>query len=158
MKQNSVYVNEDMENQNVGQSGFQTSADFDDMIVEDLEIGEALEARQIPDVPQPSKQERVHHELLHMPYRIWCAHCVKGRGIATQHKKCNREDKKGVSQITMDYFFPAKEITCLAVKDVDSQAVMGLDVPKKGGGNAWTVKRIQKCIDEYWGRKRVTMK
>ena len=51
-----------LENQAVGQSGFQTSTDFEDMIVEDIEIeenvrGEALEAKEIPDVPQPSKHE-----------------------------------------------------------------------------------------------------
>ena len=56
-------VNEDgLANQAVGQSGFQTSVDFEDMIVEDIEVeenarGEALEAKQIPDVPQPSKHE-----------------------------------------------------------------------------------------------------
>ena len=103
-------ANEDgLENQAVGQSGFQTSTDFDDMIVEDEEIegnvgGETLEAKQIPDVPQPSKHERIHHKLLHMPYRTWCSHCVKGRGMATQHRRIFREDKRGVKQITIDYF------------------------------------------------------
>ena len=62
----------------------QTREDFDDMIMDDNELsealreevsreedlpqGEALEAKQIPDVPQPSKHERKAHELLHMPY------------------------------------------------------------------------------------------
>ena len=113
----------ELRNQQVGQSGMQTGGDFDDMIMDDNELaealreegvpqGEALEARQIPDVPQPSKQERKAHELLHMPYRVWCSDCVKGRGMGTQHRKCTRTEKRGVSQVAMDYFFPAPNLTC----------------------------------------------
>ena len=150
----------ELRNQQVGQSGMQTGGDFEDMIMDDNELaealreegvsqGEALEARQIPDVPQPSKQERKAHELLHMLYRVWCSDCVKGRGMGTQHRKCTRTEKRGVSQVAMDYFFPAPNLTCVAVKDVDSQAVMASVVPKKGGGNIWTVRQIKNCIDNY---------
>ena len=98
------------------------------------------------------------HKLLHMPYRSWCSDCVKGRGMASQHRKCKREEKKGVSQVAMDYFFPAPNLTCIAVKDIDSQAVMASVVPKKGGSISWTVRQIKQCIDKYWGRKRIIMR
>ena len=57
-------------NQKVGESGFQGRGEFEDMIIEDAELeselkGEAREAREIPDVKQPTKQERIAHELTH---------------------------------------------------------------------------------------------
>ena len=61
---NEILVNDaELRDQQVGQSGMQTRGEFDDMIVEDEEIArgneveqvEAMEAKAIPDVPQPSK-------------------------------------------------------------------------------------------------------
>ena len=34
---------------------------------------------------QPTTKEREEHEALQMPYRGWCAHCVRGRGVSSHH-------------------------------------------------------------------------
>ena len=53
----------------------------------------------------PSKQEREEHELTHMPYRSWCKHCVRGRGINNPHKKREGErEEDEVTRICMGYF------------------------------------------------------
>ena len=52
-----------------------------------------------------SKQERLEHELTHCPFRAWCRHCARGRGMNMghycQHKE---EDEERVPRISMDYF------------------------------------------------------
>ena len=29
----------------------------------------------------PTKAEVYEHEVTHLPYRTWCKHCVRGRGV-----------------------------------------------------------------------------
>ena len=33
-----------------------------------------------------SKTMREEHEVTHLPYRSWCAHCVSGRGVSMGHR------------------------------------------------------------------------
>ena len=35
---------------------------------------------------QPSSQEVQEHMKTHIPYRSWCAHCVRGRGRNDHHR------------------------------------------------------------------------
>ena len=35
---------------------------------------------------QPSSQEAQEHMKTHIPYRSWCAHCVRGRGRNDPHR------------------------------------------------------------------------
>ena len=42
---------------------------------------------------KPSKWEIEQHELTHIPYRDWCAYCVRARGIARRHMKADEEAK-----------------------------------------------------------------
>ena len=39
----------------------------------------------------PSKADVEHHELTHCPYRSWCRHCVRGRGVEASHFKARQE-------------------------------------------------------------------
>ena len=36
---------------------------------------------------EPSRQEREHHEISHLPPRDWCAHCRRGRGVKGAHQR-----------------------------------------------------------------------
>ena len=37
-------------------------------------------------VTGPSKEEFERHQVLHVPYRSWCKHCVKGKRKSYPHK------------------------------------------------------------------------
>ena len=50
----------------------------------------------------PSKQERMEHEVTHLPYRTWCAHCVRGRGRDDPHHDGPAAADKEVPIISMD--------------------------------------------------------
>merc|ERR1712155_321583 len=51
------------------------------------------------------KREREEHELTHLPYRSWCAHCVRGRGRSTAHKRKGDREKDETPRVAMDYFY-----------------------------------------------------
>ena len=44
----------------------------------------------------PTREEVEHHERHHCPFRAWCSHCVKGRGVNTQHRKKTVDEDKEV--------------------------------------------------------------
>ena len=47
-----------------------------------------------PEVYKPSKAEKEQHERTHCPFRIWCKHCVRGRGMNAQHRKKNMKTQQ----------------------------------------------------------------
>ena len=59
----------------------------------ETEGDEAHEVRAKAAPRGPSRSEREMHEASHMPYRSWCPHCVRGRGVASPHiaKKADGE-------------------------------------------------------------------
>ena len=61
----------------------------------------------------PTKQEREDHELLHLPYRAWCKHCVRGRGRNKAHGRQEEQDEEEreqrVPRVSIDYFFMSVE-------------------------------------------------
>ena len=40
------------------------------------------------DLCQLNEQERIEHEMTHLPFRSWCRHCITGRG---REEDCRRE-------------------------------------------------------------------
>ena len=59
----------------------------------------------------PSKQERIEHELTHVPYRSWCPHCVRGKAVAMghDHKSHETEEDREIPVIGLDYAFSEEE-------------------------------------------------
>ena len=55
---------------------------------------------------EPTRKEREEHALTHVPYRSWCAHCVRGRGIESPHPRCEGRPEDAVPLIAGDYGFP----------------------------------------------------
>ena len=105
----------------------------------------------------PTRQERLEHEVTHVPYRSWCDHCVRGKGRSTQHRY-EAEKQDGVPVIGMDYCFLSKkdgddmfsksEVTVLTMKDRSSKCVFGIPVPQKGiDPHDWSVRQVKRCID-----------
>ena len=76
-----------------GSTNFEERPQFKDgFITEDIdEQQEAKKAKGIPAPQQPTEQERMEHELTHLPYRSWRPVCVQGKGRADkQPKQCGK--------------------------------------------------------------------
>ena len=128
---------------------------------EDLEA-ESAKNKSIPNPKGPSKQEREDHEQTHYPYRSWCKHCVKGRGREDRHNRKAKEDEKPeIPTIAMDYCFMGKDdkkaLTIIVIKDSNSKAMKAF-ITQKGSGDGEIVKKIQKLIDDQWGRRKIIFK
>ena len=55
--------------------------------VEDMD-NEAIVPDVVPEVSSPTEKEVKDHEVAHLPYRSWCAHCVRGKGL---ERACSSE-------------------------------------------------------------------
>ena len=51
-----------------------------------------------------------------------------------------------------------KFLTILVIKDNDSKAMKAFSINQKGSGDGEIVKKIQKLIDDQWGRRKIIMK
>ena len=49
-------------------------------------IEEGIEAKGIKKEDRPDKETVDKHNLTHIPYRAWCPHCVRGRGVSNAYK------------------------------------------------------------------------
>ena len=55
------------------------------------------------DPGELTKDERIRHNLTHVPYRAWFAWRISGRGRATSHRAVKNQKHKGLLVIQMDY-------------------------------------------------------
>ena len=47
-------------------------------------------------VHTPTREEVEDHERHHCPFRAWCRHCVKGRGMNAQHRKKTESEENSI--------------------------------------------------------------
>ncbi len=94
----------------------------------------ARRPKSLPSPSEPSKQERDLHELTHLPFRIWCEHCVQAKGKHSPHPSL--QDRRPVIQIDFAFLttkeHPTSSIAILTGVDVRTQLSMGAVVPSKG--------------------------
>ena len=69
--------------------------------------GERKTGKMIDPLP-PSAQEVEEHKLTLLPFRNWCAHCVRGRANLMNHSRQPREER-GLDEFHLDYWFPGDE-------------------------------------------------
>ena len=50
--------------------------------------------KEIVNPRRPSEKEVKEHEVHHLPYRNWCAICVKAKGKYMDHRKSIQEEKR----------------------------------------------------------------
>ena len=105
-----------------------------DVIEEDTEDVNAPKVAARPH--QPTKAEIEAHEITHLPYRNWCAHCVAGKGVSSPHSHSHSDERIGIT-ISMDHCFMGDEATdttppVLVVWDDGHRALWALPVDHKG--------------------------
>ena len=69
-------------------------------------------ARMLSVPKAPSAEERVLHELTHIPARPWCEQCIRGKAAMTPHRaKLPQEREKGIPVIAIDFMYLKADCT-----------------------------------------------
>ena len=92
--------------------------------------------RPLPVPKTPTEQEVADHILTHLPFRTWCADCVKSKGKHTQH----RTVYNGLPIVQLVYAFlkyapdddDDQRLTLLSVFDTTTGIGIPIPVPNKG--------------------------
>ena len=77
-------VKEDVDDNQDRGSEVREKGDGDETISNDGEEGAIVKIGKIEKAP--SKEEVAMHMVNHIPFRSWCAHCVKGKAHGNMHK------------------------------------------------------------------------
>ena len=72
------------------------------------------------DPKMPDKAEVEEHRKSHLPYRNWCKHCVRGRGVEAPPRR--QKEDVGMPELHFDFIFMGEESrhqkwTILVVKE-----------------------------------------
>jgi hypothetical protein len=121
---------------------------------EDVQSG-ARTCRKMPDPFEPSPQEMADHQLTHLPFRNWCRHCCRGRGIEMPHRK-RPEAERVLPEVHFDFCFLGNEgkkdevgetLPVLVVREVGSRMTMSAAVPSKSTGT-FIARRVVAFLKE----------
>ena len=75
------------------------------------ESAEGDNPRCLPCPGNPTKEERLAHELTHWPYRPWCEWCVRGRAVGPNARSVPADRKIAlIPKAHMDYAFLQDEV------------------------------------------------
>ena len=75
--------------------------------LDEIDTGAADESRGSRGLPcgnKPSQKEIEDHERTHLPFRLWCKHCVFGKGQSHPHCKKEKEEG-GIPCISWDHMY-----------------------------------------------------
>ena len=67
-----------------------------------------VKIRKRPELPSQEEVDK-HFAANHVPFRVWCSHCVMGRGVSSPHLSKEKKDKDAVVTVAMDYGFLTEE-------------------------------------------------
>ena len=124
--------------------------------------GEEDSARIIRAPPRPTPEMIAAHEVSHLPFRSWCAFCVRGRGQSCAHPRVDQGDES-LPVIAVDYMFggtpdaPATDLPILIVHDRWSKSVWSHPVPAKGIEDPHGSRSLLRDLEET-GYKRLVLK
>lgn len=116
-----------------------------------IQTEECRKLKRIGDPRKPSEQEVAEHMLSHLPYRNWCAVCVRAKGRDLDHRKEVGKDRE-VSEYAFDYCFPGDELgfklTVLVGKERLTGMNFGVAVPMRGSSGRFGVDEALEFITE----------
>ena len=141
------------------QSNDANDDDGDHVDVEVEDVDERLNADPttpiaLPTPKTPPLAERERHEITHIPYASWCAHCTAGKGKDNSHRtlplKTDSFSLDQVPVVQMDYWFaasqhePSNVSSILTVCDVNTGYTECCQLPK--GNNAGCVAFVNRTL------------
>ena len=133
----------------------------------EVEGEEAEEEAEVPrkarEPSEPTDEERRRHEMAHLPVRVGCPHCVRGRMANPPHRDLGPPGQMGVPEVAMDYCFLSKEegsksLTVLVTKDRGSKAIIANAVLCKGRAFEDTVEQAALNIRRFGHLGKVLLK
>ena len=121
------------------------------------------------DPGRPTRAEYLVHRCTHWPFRTWCRHCVRGRAIASPHRR--QGDKKReflgegrVPTISLDHCFLGSEEEAAAgnpfliIFDDHSESLFAVALASKEYED-WLAEYVKSVIDELgYAGVRIVMK
>ena len=131
-----VFVNEDGAEE-------RSEGDVADSEHEDLAEHCVVRPKLLTSPNPPSKQERLEHEISHLPYRTWCPHCVRGKARCNDHKTRDDDEDRNVPTIGLEYAFLTKsvenhpcrdELTIIVAKQLQEQKRISYSCSPQGQG------------------------
>ena len=104
----------------------------------------ARKPERMADPKLPGKTEVEEHEKTHLPFRSWCRHCVRGRGVEEPHRR--QTEEVGMPEIHVDFMFMGdegedKKWTILVAKERSTKMTMASVLPSKSSG-AFAARRV----------------
>ena len=117
---------------------------------------------------KPTQRMISDHNISHLPFRAWCAACVRGRGKSNKHSLQDKSEDL-YPAISIDYgFFGTKEqvkdkeigsskLPILVVKDRKSKMIWAHPVPAKGTEDPYAFNCLVRDLDDT-GYKRIILK
>ena len=151
----------------------------DDVAFEELcapcDEGEAEVPVCLPDVYQPTPSEYADHCVTHYPFRVWCRHCLEGRGREFAHAQHRGEkDQRSVPVISFDYCFVGDAgdiktpedfeaagegaVKILVARDGKSKSVFAQVVPMKGVDEAGFAVGVLVDFVRWLGYNKIALK
>jgi hypothetical protein len=108
---------------------------IDEEAQDEVENG-SREVKKMHEPRLPSKEEREMHAMTHVPFRSWCAHCVRGRGEEMPHHRTKEVPEQ--MEVHMDFCFPGdgddRRLTILVVRERVTRMTMCAVAPGKTTG------------------------
>ena len=164
---NGTYFEPEEEAQEDAQSKGEIDERVDENEEEERTSHEGVAPKVARDPGQPTAQERLAHEVTHVPYRSWCQHCVRGRAKGRQRRKLQSQRDSCIPHAATDYTFITengsvgnKEITeeereaarlsmtVLVMKESTLGSVWAYPVSKKGSTDEmWVTEQIIEDLD-----------
>ena len=73
---------------------------------------------------KPSRQEIEDHNRCHIPFRSWCAHCMRGKAKASPHSgRGNTQHDKPIAAIDDAFLGIKRGVTIEERKSLESEAI-----------------------------------
>ena len=131
-----------------GSTNFEEKTTYkDECITDDVEEQqEARKAKGLPAPQQPTAQERLEHELTHLPYRSWCPVCVQAKGRSDYHPK--QHNKTPVIQCDITYYEAIGEQATSSIFtaiDVETGMCMAAQVEDK----TQSMQYLSTCLQQF---------
>ena len=124
--------------------------DEDDVICEETDAGDSRSMRKMHDPKLPSKADVEAHNFTHLPFRSWCRHCVRGRGMEESHRQGEARDGSGMPEVHLDFAFPGSHgqegLTLLVARERDTKMLLSTPLPMKGSSGKFGAKRFMAIL------------
>jgi hypothetical protein len=94
----------------------------------------------------PTVEERRERETMHLAFRVWCLHCMQGRGKARRRA---RQEEGGVYELHIDYCSHTSTggegTVMLVAREGSTRMTMATVVPRKGTLGEFAAKKGWCC-------------